>query len=74
MKAELTIVAALISFVPICVIAQSARPMMKAAVVQEYGGAEVFKYDDVPRPWQNPRTVWRCSLRQPGPLRPTEFF
>src|SRR5438105_2692977 len=30
--------------------AQPAQPMMKAAVVYEYGGPEVFKYEDAPRP------------------------
>src|SRR2546423_5686963 len=41
----------LVSFVSItAVVAQSAQPMMKAAVVHEYGGPEVFKYEDAPRP------------------------
>jgi NADPH:quinone reductase-like Zn-dependent oxidoreductase len=41
----------LLGLVPIiAVVAQSAQPMMKAAVVHEYGGPEVFKYEDVPRP------------------------
>jgi NADPH:quinone reductase-like Zn-dependent oxidoreductase len=41
----------LISSLPvIAAVAQSAQPMMKAAVVHEYGGPEVFKYEDVPRP------------------------
>jgi NADPH:quinone reductase-like Zn-dependent oxidoreductase len=30
--------------------AQSAKPMMKAIVVHEYGGPEVLKYEDAPRP------------------------
>src|SRR5260370_39982787 len=30
--------------------AQSDRPAMKAIVVREYGGPEVLKYEDVPRP------------------------
>jgi NADPH:quinone reductase-like Zn-dependent oxidoreductase len=30
--------------------AQSATPMMKAIVIHEYGGPEVLKYEDVPRP------------------------
>src|SRR5690349_16052898 len=30
--------------------AQSAKPTMKAIVVHEYGGPEVLKYEDVPRP------------------------
>ncbi len=34
----------------VCASAESAQPMMKAAVVHEYGGPEVFKYEDVPRP------------------------
>src|SRR5438093_11219546 len=31
-------------------LAQSATPMMKAIVVHEYGGPEVLKYQDAPRP------------------------
>ena len=30
--------------------AQTAKPMMKAVVIHEYGGPEVLKYEDVPRP------------------------
>src|SRR5438046_1784278 len=30
--------------------AQSTKPMMKAIVVHAYGGPEVLKYEDVPRP------------------------
>jgi NADPH:quinone reductase-like Zn-dependent oxidoreductase len=30
--------------------AQSAKPMMKAIVVHEFGGPEVLKYEDTPRP------------------------
>jgi len=30
--------------------AQSTKPVMKAIVVHEYGGPEVLKYEDVPRP------------------------
>ena len=30
--------------------AQSIKPMMKAIVIHEYGGPEVLKYEDVPRP------------------------
>ena len=30
--------------------AQSATPTMKAIVIHQYGGAEVLKYEDVPRP------------------------
>ena len=32
------------------VIAQTNKPMMKAVVVHEYGGPEVLKYEDAPRP------------------------
>jgi NADPH:quinone reductase-like Zn-dependent oxidoreductase len=32
------------------VVAQPAQPRMKAVVVHEYGGPEVLKYEDVPRP------------------------
>jgi NADPH:quinone reductase-like Zn-dependent oxidoreductase len=31
-------------------LAQASTPMMKAIVVHEYGGPEVLKYEDVPRP------------------------
>src|SRR6266700_1118170 len=30
--------------------AQSAKPTMKAIIVHEYGGPEVLKYEEVPRP------------------------
>ncbi len=30
--------------------AQSVTPTMKAVVIHEYGGLEVLKYEDVPRP------------------------
>src|ERR1700704_6515560 len=33
-----------------CALAQSAKPTMKAVVVHEYGGPDVLKYEDVPRP------------------------
>src|SRR5256885_10574120 len=32
------------------VVAQTNKPMMKALVVHEYGGPEVSKYEDAPRP------------------------
>jgi NADPH:quinone reductase-like Zn-dependent oxidoreductase len=35
---------------PGVVIAQSSQPTMKAIVVHEYGGPEVLKYEEVPRP------------------------
>jgi NADPH:quinone reductase-like Zn-dependent oxidoreductase len=41
----------LISCFPIIsIVAQSAQPLMKAAVLHERGGPEVLKYEDVPRP------------------------
>src|SRR5262249_45141346 len=30
--------------------AQSATPTMKAVVIHEYGGPEILKYEDIPRP------------------------
>jgi len=56
MKTKLAVIALIISvgllFVPAVLAqpAQSPQPMMKAAVVHEYGGPDVFKYEDVPRP------------------------
>jgi NADPH:quinone reductase-like Zn-dependent oxidoreductase len=35
---------------PSIAFAQTNKPMMKAIVVHEYGGPEVLKYEDVPRP------------------------
>src|SRR5262245_21722003 len=49
---ELTFLAALAAS-PVLVTtpkAQSATPMMKAIVIHEYGGPEVLKYEDIPRP------------------------
>src|SRR5205809_3887421 len=37
-------------FVSITLVAESTKPMMKAVVVHEYGGPEVLKYEDAPRP------------------------
>src|SRR6266480_6660222 len=42
--------AALIGVWPYSAIAQSEKPAMKAVVVNEYGGPEVLKYEEVPRP------------------------
>ena len=47
------IVMALSGFGLTSVVAQSPRPQMKAVVVHEYGGPEVLKYEDVPRPEPN---------------------
>src|SRR6266404_4751543 len=38
------------AILPIISSGQAARPTMKAIVVHEYGGPEVLKYEDVPRP------------------------
>src|SRR5437773_8369262 len=37
-------------FVSNALVAESTKPMMKAVVVHEYGGPEVLKYEDAPRP------------------------
>jgi NADPH:quinone reductase-like Zn-dependent oxidoreductase len=54
MKTRVTaavIATALITFVPfVAIVGQSTQPMMKAAVIHEHGGPDVFKYEDVPRP------------------------
>src|SRR6266496_3220099 len=42
--------ATLIGVWPCGAIAQSEKPTMKAVVVHEYGGPEVLKYEEVPRP------------------------
>src|SRR5262245_16157398 len=49
---ELTFLAALAASPILLIIptAQSATPTMKAVVIHEYGGTEVLKYEDIPRP------------------------
>jgi len=49
---ELTLLAALVASPVLLAIptAQSATPTMKAVVIHEYGGPEVLKYEDMPRP------------------------
>jgi NADPH:quinone reductase-like Zn-dependent oxidoreductase len=49
---ELTVIAALVAAPMLSTIskAESAAPTMKAIVIHEYGGPEVLKYEDVPRP------------------------
>ena len=37
-------------FVSSTLVAESTKPKMKAVVVHEYGGPEVLKYEDAPRP------------------------
>jgi NADPH:quinone reductase-like Zn-dependent oxidoreductase len=44
------ILGAVAAILPSLALAQSTKPMMKAIVVHEYGGPEVLKYEDVPRP------------------------
>jgi hypothetical protein len=49
---ELTLLAALVASPILLAIptAQSVTPTMKAVVIHEYGGPEVLKYEDIPRP------------------------
>jgi len=48
MKTKIAVIIAALIATP--VFAQSARSTMKAIVVHEYGGPEVLKYEDAPRP------------------------
>lgn len=41
---------ATVAILPCLTAAESQKPMMKAVVVHEYGGPEVLKFEDVPRP------------------------
>jgi NADPH:quinone reductase-like Zn-dependent oxidoreductase len=52
MKTRRYVGIALVVFVVVVsiVVAQSPKPAMKAIVVHEYGGPEVLKYEDAPRP------------------------
>src|SRR4029453_16419008 len=52
---ELTLLAALVASPILLAIptAQSVTPTMKAVVIREYGGPEVLKYEDIPRPEPN---------------------
>src|SRR5437867_6484093 len=49
---ELTLLAALAAALALLTIStsESAMPSMKAIVIHQYGGPEVLKYEDVPRP------------------------
>src|SRR6476660_8948848 len=49
---QLTLLAALAALTSLLTTlkAQSATPTMKAVVIHEYGGPEVLKYEDIPRP------------------------
>src|ERR1700730_6468021 len=44
------ILGAVAAILPLVALAQSTKPMMKAIVVHEYGGPQVLKYEDAPRP------------------------
>src|SRR5712692_8982242 len=44
------ILGAVAAFVPLIALPQTNKPTMKAVVVHEYGGPEVLKYEDAPRP------------------------
>src|SRR5216117_907773 len=48
MKTEIAVVLTTLIAAPL--FAQSPRSTMKAIVVHEYGGPEVLKYEDAPRP------------------------
>jgi NADPH:quinone reductase-like Zn-dependent oxidoreductase len=50
MKKQFIRFCAVTALLPLMVFAQSTKPMMKAIVVHEYGGPEVLKYEDAPRP------------------------
>jgi NADPH:quinone reductase-like Zn-dependent oxidoreductase len=52
---ELTLLAALVASPILLAIptSQSSTPTMKAVVIHEYGGPEVLKYEDIPRPEPN---------------------
>ncbi len=52
MRKKLYLAAAVpaLGFMSSVLVAQSTKPMMKAIVVHEYGGPEVLKYEDAPRP------------------------
>jgi NADPH:quinone reductase-like Zn-dependent oxidoreductase len=49
-KSYFAIGGALVGFGFSIAVAQQAKPMMKAVVVHEYGGPEVLKYEDTPKP------------------------
>src|SRR5229473_3135612 len=49
-KLYVAVAVAVLGFMSRVLVAQSTKPMMKAIVVHEYGGPEVLKYEDVPRP------------------------
>ena len=42
--------------------AQSATPTMKAVVIHEYGGPEILKYEDIPRPEPNDDQLLICVM------------
>jgi NADPH:quinone reductase-like Zn-dependent oxidoreductase len=50
MKKHLIFFCTMAAILPLMIFAQSTKPTMKAIVVHEYGGPEVLKYEDVPRP------------------------
>src|SRR6266852_1773740 len=49
-KLYVVVAVAVLGFMSRVLVAQSTKPTMKAIVVHEYGGPEVLKLDDVPRP------------------------
>jgi NADPH:quinone reductase-like Zn-dependent oxidoreductase len=55
MKTKLVLFAAMLGVVS--VLAQSGKPKMKAIVIHQYGGPEVLKYEDAPRPEPKPDEI-----------------
>jgi NADPH:quinone reductase-like Zn-dependent oxidoreductase len=54
---ELTFLTASAPFLFTISMAESATPTMKAVVIHEYGGTEVLKFEDVPRPEPEPDQI-----------------
>lgn len=47
---------------------------MKAVRLHEFGGPEVLRYEDAPRPQLASGEVLWCALRRPGSTRPIGIF
>lgn len=67
-----TLCLAFLGALPSAAMAQSEKPMMKAIVVHEYGGPEVLKYEDAPRPEPKENEVLvrviACGVNPADPL------
>jgi alcohol dehydrogenase-like protein len=55
--------AVFLALIPLVVLAEATKPTMKAIVVHEYGGPEVLKYEDLPRPRAKRRSNSRSHRR-----------